>query len=458
MRKFSSGTQHPITIEKMVFHGWGLGKIDGLSIFVPHSLPGDELIIEILHRKKRHLMAKRIKIIKSSPYRSEKRCIHYPSCGGCQLMDVDYTHQLELKEAILRDCFEGQFPDLNEKFNTLVPSKNDRYYRNKMDFAFSKNENGIYLGLKERGKFDTVIHTNDCQLMSPETMNICTLLCEKLTQTQLSTWDYNTCKGSLRYASIRHSKKHDQYMLTLICGEPCQNKLTPILKEIQRHYPKLSSVYFLLNDAPGDNLHGLNPEHLDGPTQLYEGIGNQEFAISPLSFFQTNSLGANTLYQYTRDLAELKPTDTVLDLYCGTGTIGLSMAPFVKEVIGIEENSFATNDAVKNAKHNQIDNITFKTGRVKNILKFEEFDVDVVVVDPPRSGLVPKALRRTAALKAPRLVYVSCNPTTLCRDLKEFCNLGYEVEQIVGIDMFPNTYHIETVTRLNLVKNTIPAL
>lgn len=442
------GTQHPITIEKLVFQGWGLGRIEGIAVFVPNSLPGDELIVEIQHKKKRHLMAKKVETTLNSTFRAESRCPHYPSCGGCQLMDVPYEKQLELKRAILEDCFEGQFSELLEKFHRLIPSPSDHYYRNKMDFAFGQNENGLYLGLKERGRYDHVIPISDCQLMSADSMRLTTTLCELLNQNDYSAWDYNSNNGSLRYASLRHSKTHDQYMLTLICGQKIKDSLHPLMKTLSEKEPKLSSIHYLFTDAPGDNIQGLSTELLGGKDHLHEALNQQEFSISPLSFFQTNTTGAEKLYECTREMAQLRPSDTVMDLYCGTGTIGLSMAPYVQQVIGIEENPSATADAAENAKRNDVSNIQFRTGRVKNILKFEQFEADVVVVDPPRSGLVPKALRRTAEIGAERLIYVSCNPTTLCRDLKEFSNLGYRVEEVVGVDMFPNTYHIETVTRL----------
>jgi len=233
------GTQHPITIEKLVFQGWGFGRIHGAAVFVPNSLPGDELIVEIQTRKKRHLMAKRIELVKSSNYRSESRCIHYPLCGGCQLMDVDYEQQLILKRAILEDCFEGQFPELLGKFTKLIPSPVDRYYRNKMDFAFAKtDEQGLYLGLKERGRYDHIIPITDCQLMSKDCMNIITDLCTLLNQTDLSAWDYERNTGALRYAGLRQSKKHDQYMLTLICGENCKKTIAPLMKTLCKQHPR----------------------------------------------------------------------------------------------------------------------------------------------------------------------------------------------------------------------------
>ena len=450
MKRLANGSTHTVTIEKIVYHGWGLAKIEGLTVFIPHTLPGDTVDIEITGKKKRYVMGRKLATHKNSEFRETSQCQHFPQCGGCQLIDVPYSKQLELKEAILRDCFDSQFKDLNDKLSHIVPSPDPTYYRNKMDFAFAQDSNGLYFGLKERGAYDKIVKISNCQLMSADSMTICQTLCNELTQTSLTAWDYESCSGDLRHASIRHSKAHNQYMLTLIVGTDCISKLEPILKKVSTLHPGLVSVHTIINTSPGDNLYGLNAEPLSGQTHIHEKLESQEFKISPLSFFQTNSKGAERLYEETRKAAQLQAKDTVLDLYCGTGTIGLSMAPHVKQVIGIEENPSATADAAQNADLNKLSNIEFRTGRVKNILKFENLSADVVVVDPPRSGLVPKALRRTAELKAPRLVYVSCNPVTLCRDLKDFHQLGYDIEEIVGIDMFPNTYHIETVTRLKL--------
>jgi 23S rRNA (uracil1939-C5)-methyltransferase len=247
---------------------------------------------------------------------------------------------------------------------------------------------------------------------------------------------------------MRHSKTNNNWMLMLITGSEISDTLLDFVSMMQETHPEVVSIYQSINTNIGDTPLERDVRHLHGEPIITETLGEATFSISPESFFQTNTVQATKLYQTVVDVAQFKGTELLLDLYCGTGTIGLFCSPYVKKIIGIEEIPAAVEDASKNAQRNGISNAEFYCGRVKNILKFQTFNPDVVVIDPPRAGMVPKALQRIINLDCKKLVYVSCNPVTLLRDLKIFSEAGYTTETIIPVDMFPNTFHIECVARL----------
>ncbi|MDA1353092.1 MAG: 23S rRNA (uracil(1939)-C(5))-methyltransferase RlmD [bacterium] len=442
--------QSPITlkIEKLVYKGLGIARWEKWTVFVPNVYPGDEIEAEVIQKKRRHVMAKCTKVITSSPLRETASCPHYPDCGGCQMLDVNYENQLKLKRDIISDCFTRDHADLIPNILPVIPSPQHTYYRNKMDFAFGSLDGKLILGLKRRGQFDQVIPITDCMLLDPESNLINAWIVAKFRALNLSAWDPNSHTGLLRHLIVRQSKHKKQWMINLVCSAKHPELAETFAEALINEFPSICSVYLSINSTVSDTSFSEQVTHLAGEHHLKEQLGPFEFSISPYAFFQTNSKGAEVLYDLTRQAANVQASDTVMDLYCGTGTIGMYLAPHCKSVIGIEENPAAIQDAHKNATHNKIFNIEFIEGRVKNILKFNTFTPDVVVVDPPRSGMVPKALSRIIALNAPKLVVVSCNPNTLARDLIELRQAGYSPTLIQPVDMFPNTYHVECVVGL----------
>ena len=452
--KHPIGSEHKLTIEKVVYQGWGLGFSDGKAIFVPHTLPGDEVDVTISRYQKRFCMGKVTHFHQSSTYRSESLCQHFPTCGGCQFMDVDYAKQCEIKQLVFHDSIRQFYPEIIEKVAPIIPSQVSTYYRNKMEFAFGSKEdsNGnaqLTLGLKKRGTFDQVVGLSDCLLMSPVANQIIAFTVSFFQKAGLTAWDTHTHQGDLRHLMVRHAKGPNHYMVNLIASQDNSDLFLDYAQSLQAQFPQIVSLYKAIHEGPGE--HTLAPPILIlGEEAIYEQLGDFNFKISPLSFFQTNSKQAEVLYEEIRRVLDPQKNELLMDLYCGTGTIGMTLAPYVDSVIGIEENPSAIRDALENTQKNGCHNMTFHEGRVKNILKFNSFGPDAVVVDPPRAGMVPKALRRMAELQAKKLVYVSCNPTTLLRDLRDLSEHGYQVDTLVPVDMFPGTYHIEVVTRLSL--------
>ncbi|MFT5170295.1 MAG: 23S rRNA (uracil1939-C5)-methyltransferase [Candidatus Marinamargulisbacteria bacterium] len=437
-------------IQKLHYTGAGQAMVNNKLTLVPGTIPGDEVQIDIFKRQKDNNIGRCVSFIKKSKDRTAHICDHFPTCGGCQLIDLPYDKQIEIKTQVLNKAVKVLYPSLGPKVLPMIPSYDSIHYRNKMDFAFAQDETGIYLGLKKRGAFAEVVRLKKCFLQSELSNRIRQHTADFFSEYGLSTWDYTTQAGILRHLVIREAKTTNQVLLNLIVSVEHPGIVKKFSDSLTTLFPEITAVYVTINPNKGDAMISTELKLLAGNPHIFETFHDLQFRVSPLSFFQTNSHQAVILYDKIAEMANLSSSDTVLDLYCGTGTIGLSMAKRVNQVIGIEENPSATSDAEKNAAANKIENITFITGRVKNILKFNSFSPDLVIVDPPRNGMAPKALRRMTELAAKKLIYVSCNPLTLFNDLKLICEAGYSVKEIQPVDMFPNTFHMETIVRLDL--------
>jgi 23S rRNA (uracil1939-C5)-methyltransferase len=448
MTSIKTSQEHTITIEDIVSPGTGLCKIDNFPIFVTGTLPGDKVEIAIIKKKRGYANGKVLKFLEKSKLRGSSKCEHFPVCGGCQFIDCTYDTQLKLKEDLLKDAIGQFYPKLEGKTNPIMGSKSQFYYRNKMEYAFATDEqNNIVLGLKKRGQFDQVVNLKNCHLQSELSDDIRHFTEHFFTEKELSTWNYKTHIGCLRHLMVRHAKSNDTYLINLVVSEKNETIYQEFTKEITKRFPEIISVYVSIQDQISDTAVTPSSTLLYGESHLVEQLGHLKFKISPQSFFQTNSKQAEVLYNTIRETASLKQTDSLLDLYCGTGTIGLYLADLVKEVIGIEEVPQAIADANENAKLNNISNANFYCGRVKNILKETQFQADCVIIDPPRSGMSKKAIKRILEINSPQLLYVSCNHMTLLRDLNELEAAGYKIESYQPIDMFPNTFHLESIVK-----------
>lgn len=433
------------TIEKLVYKGLGLGVQDGFKVFIPNVIPGDSVSFKYTKIKNRYGEGVCTAIITPSPQRQAPLCQHYPRCGGCQLMDVSYTTQLEYKEAMLKDAIYQFFPDILPLAPKVIPSKDSTYYRNKMEFSFGLINDSLHLGLKERGSYNTITSVPHCLLQSKLTNSIVSHVESFFREQGLQPWDSHNQTGALRYLTVRESKAFNTHMLILSVSSITH---IPVEKWIDslKQYPSVSSVYIReIHEQKGSptttTLH-----HCYGETVLYETLGAYTFQISPDSFFQTNTTQATCLYDAIHEAVPY--SDTLLDLYCGTGTIGIYCSDKTTSLIGIEEIENAIKNAAINAEANNVSNTTFIAGRVKNILKFNPITCDTIIVDPPRSGMTPKALTRMVNLEATTIIYVSCNPTTLLRDLKDIVKEGYSIQRMEAFDMFPHTYHVECIVKL----------
>jgi 23S rRNA (uracil1939-C5)-methyltransferase len=436
---------YSLTIEKLVYKGLGLGTHDGFKVFIPNVVPGDIIQFQYTKLKRTFGEGKCISIQTPSLKRIAPACSHYPSCGGCQLMDIDYPTQLEFKAEMLKDAISQFHPDLLPVSPAIVASPVHHYYRNKMEFSFGEAEGSIRLGLKKRGSFKDIVSIKSCLLQSETSNQLVKHMETFFNEHPLPVWNSREQTGILRYITIRESKAFNTQMLILSVSS--KNKL--LLKKLTTSleaFPSVTSFFIreIKEEKGSPTTHAYH--HIFGEQFLQEKLGDYTFQISPDSFFQTNTTQAVTLYNAVKKA--LPTSKALLDLYCGTGTIGIYCSSTTDSLIGIEEIENAIINARKNAEINNVSHGDFKVGRVKNILKFEKIDCDAIIVDPPRSGMTPKALKRMLALNVETIVYVSCNPTTLLRDLKIAAEENYSVKTFEAFDMFPHTYHMECVVQL----------
>ena len=448
MNKLTKNTKKLVSIEKLVYNGYGLGFLDKLTVMVLGALPGDIIQIKPIKKKRFMWLCEIDAIIEPSPLRKEASCQHFKDCGGCQLMDVDYKNQLNLKDTMLEDSFKHlKMLHLKDITKPIQASKSSFYYRNKMDFSFAKEGDQVYLGLKKRKTYNAIVHLSDCQLQSIRCKDILTFSGDFFTSKKSSVWNYETHTGLLRYLTLRESKSRQKYMLILTTSFEDNLLCKAYAKAIQAAFPDIETVWAAIQDSVGDTHKTDKLIHISGTQTFIDHIGDTPFKVSPNAFFQANSETTKQLYDTVIAFAKPKSTDTVLDLYCGTGTIGLSVSSYVKTVIGIDNNEASIADAKENAKLQGVKNALFFTGDARDVLKEQNIFASLLILDPPRSGMHPKAIKEILKIKAPRIVYVSCHPVNMLRDLSLF-EENYNVLNIQPIDMFPHTYHMEAVACL----------
>lgn len=429
--------QMKIKVEKLVFGGFGLGrKSDGKAIFVYKSVPEDELEIDLIEDKKSFAKGKITKILKSSPYRVEPKCFYFNSCGGCEHQNISYKDQLKFKEEVFKETLERQ--GIETKIESIVAgSDSEFYYRNSIRFFFVVDGKNQIQFSRHNYLYDKgFVEIKKCLLQSKTADSILENLKEYINQNIED-------KSSFWQLKIREGKFTDQFMVEIITKDydlPNQQGIIECLRSIE----SIKSIYHTI--TLGKSLRNLKRRLIFGSPIIYEKIGKYKFQISPESFFQTNSMGVENLYNHIKSYANIKIGDTLLDLYCGTGTIGIYLSAMAKKVIGVESVREAIADAKDNAKINNIQNCEFICADAEKWLnnnKSAKFDK--IIIDPPRAGLSKEIIHKLSTTSYKHIVYVSCNPSTFARDIKEFEKYDIFLQKVVPIDMFPQTHHIECV-------------
>ena len=469
------GQQHTVTIEKVTHGGSGLASINGMPIFIPGAIPGQEVEIVITKRKDRFAEAKVLKVLRKAKDEIMPRCQHFLACGGCTWQNLPYDKQLKFKEDIVRETLEHLTPvdedmrrQLPGRVTKIVPSPQVFHYRNKLEMSFGfanmrteeKNGKRLYfdenpsIGFHQPGQWSTVLPISECHLYDEQIGTLLADVKRFMTETKLPVYNPKTHKGLLRTLLLRRGIHTNQHMIAFLVNAK-KKELEPLFQYFMRFAgrPGLASLQVIESTGLNDKPEAPKAHVLVGKPTITERLFDLEFEISPFSFFQTNTLGAEKLYQSILHAADLSPQDTVLDAYCGMGTIGQYLARFCQKVVGIESHPSAVEDALKSAGKNRIGNISFYKGRAEQILKDQlkpggKYTFDVIVVDPPRAGMHPGALQSLIAHNARKIVYVSCNTATFARDLGELLKSGYELRSVTPVDMFPHTAHIETVSVL----------
>ncbi len=446
-----------LQIDDLAYGGRGVARCDGKVVFIEDGLPGDMVNAIIKKNKPDYCEARAVEIIKPSPHRMEPVCRHFEVCGGCRWQNYEYDMQLRYKSEQLRNSLVRIAGLENPSVEPIIGAKKIYNYRNKMEFSFYQDKNGeLSLGLHYSGFFDRVFNIERCHLQSELSNEIVESVRSGCKRLKLPAYHIRSHQGLMRFLVIREGKFTGEILVNIVTSAQYQgyeDRLFELGNIISSKFDHVNSLLWTINSrkaniAIKDMLPPMLKEGvLHGRDHIYEKLNNYRFRISADSFFQTNSYQARTLYDIVIEYAEFNKQDNICDLYCGAGAIAIYISSLVRSVTGIESVSKAIDDACINAEENGVYNVKFIAGKVEDVIKGDEA-FDKAVIDPPRAGIHPKALKRIIEMKPKIIIYVSCNPATQARDIAGFIEGGYELEKAVAVDMFPHTYHIESIVKL----------
>lgn len=460
------GQKLELTIESTAFKGKGIAKHEGQAVFVPGTAPGDVIEAMVVKKKRKYLEAKVLDILKPSEIRKKPVCSHANVCGGCMWQHIPYAKQLEYKEQHVRDHIE-RIAKLNpEIVQTILACEKDLYYRNKMEYSFGTrrwltdkeiqsdefvDDSGFAAGLHAPGRFDKILNLNECHLQQPVSYEILDFVRSYCINNEIPAFDTYKKTGFMRHLVIRSSYYTNDLMVNLVTFQDDPKTIEKLAQALLQQFPEITTIINNINDQPNPTSIGRYENVIMGDGYIVDKIGGLSFNIDANAFFQTNTKQAENLYSVAKNYCMGNSINTLFDLYCGVGTISLFMAGHFDNVVGIELVDVAIENARFNAKENGIKNTEFVLGDMKDTFNDSFLKKygrpDCVITDPPRSGMHPDVVARLKELELNRLVYVSCNPSTMARDLHELKET-YQVEEIQPVDMFPQTYHIEAVAKL----------
>lgn len=440
---------YTVAIRDLGVHGEGIGSVDGFTVFVPRALPGETVTAEITLLKKSYALGKLLSIEQESPFRTVPECPVYENCGGCQLSHLTYEGQLDMKYRRVKDVIERIAGESGDLVKPVLPAAHPFAYRNKMAVPAGLVKGKAALGCYRQGSHD-IIPVSSCAIQKEENNRLLQFARRFIEKYGISVYDEKTRKGSLRHVMGRVGDD-GKVMVVLVTASKTLPEEKRWIEEIQKELPETVSLWHNIQPKPGNTILGTKIRHLWGRETLTASLCGLRFEVSPYSFFQVHKEQAEILYEKALAYADLKGGETVIDAYCGTGTISLCLAKKAKQVIGIEIVKPAIKDAKKNAKKNHMENTEFyaaDAGKFMPQLYRKGLVPDVIVMDPVRAGCSEEVLKAAAGMNPKRIVYVSCNPATFARDAKILKSEGYEIKEIQPVDMFPQTMHVETVALL----------
>lgn len=460
------GSVVELDIESTAFKGKGIAKVDGLAVFVPGTAPGDKIKAMITRKKKSFREAKMLELIEPSPVRVEPVCTHADTCGGCTWQHIPYEKQVEYKEQHVRDHIERIAHLSPGIVQPIIPCDTPLYYRNKMEYSFGTrrwlseeeiqkdefvDDSGFAAGLHAPGRYDKILNLKECHLQEKISYRLLDFVRNYCIENNIEAFNTHKNEGFMRHLVIRTSDYTDDLMVNLVTYRNEPETVQQLTDSLLEAFPEITTVVNNVNDQPNPTAIGRFEHVLHGPGYIVDKIGKHSFKIHANAFFQTNTKQAEKLYEVAREYTELDNGGHLFDLYCGVGTLSLFMADKADKVTGIELVEVAIENARYNARENSVDNAEFVLGDMKDTFN-EQFlekngSPDCVITDPPRSGMHPDVVKQLANLDLEKLVYVSCNPSTMARDLKILKD-EYIVESVQPVDMFPQTYHIEAVAKL----------
>lgn len=479
-----------ILVEDFAAEGRSLARVDGKVVFIERTVPGDIVDVFLSKSKKDWAEGYPVKFHEYSSRRVKPFCIHFGDCGGCQWQMVPYEEQLKFKQQQVIDSLQRIAKVELPEIRSILGAGNDRFFRNKLEYTFGnkkyvsdssfqkikqeaqsaqaalgdprpvriKTPEANAAGFHARGLFDKVVDIQECWLQSKPSNEVREAVRAFADQQGYTYYDPRNHSGFMRNVQLRVCES-GEVMVNVIVGENDQEKIDAMMTHLEKNIEGVSTWLYTVNTKWNDSLFDLHPVTWSGKgyaiEHLFTGNGDEhyQFKIGPTSFFQTNTKQAERLYQVARDYAELTGKETVYDLYCGTGSIGIFVSGQAKKIIGVELIAAAIEDAKENAALNKLDKTAFFAGDVIDICNDDFFSAhgrpDVIITDPPRAGMHEKLVRKILDIAAPTVVYVSCNPATQARDLR-LLDEKYQVTAVQPVDMFPHTHHIETVVQLKL--------
>lgn len=438
-----------LTFEDLTHEGNGVGKINGYPLFVPNALPGEEAIVKVVKANKNFGFGKMLELKTKSPERVEASChIH---CGGCQLQHMSYKLQLEMKQNQVKNVMKKIAHLDHVPVHPIIGMDNPFHYRNKVQIPVGEKNGELIAGFYQKRSHRILENTETCSIQDETINEMVKATREIANRIGIKAYNEENHSGELRHIMVRTGFATNEAMVVLVTRS---NKLPGkelIIQELTERFPQIKSIVQNINTQRTSVILGEKTKVLWGEEYIYDKIGDITFAISAKSFFQVNPVQTKALYDKALEYAKIGKDDTVIDAYCGIGTISLFLAQKAKKVYGIEVVPEAINDAKNNAKLNGITNAEFSVGEAEKVMpdwKEKGINPDVIVVDPPRKGCDVDFLQAMLDMQPKRIVYVSCNPSTLARDLRILEDGGYETKEVQPVDMFPQTPHVEAVTWL----------
>ncbi|MGM9577249.1 MAG: 23S rRNA (uracil(1939)-C(5))-methyltransferase RlmD [Anaerovibrio sp.] len=448
-----AGKEYEIEIGSLGSSGEGVGRYNGFTVFVPGALPQEKVRVRILEGKKTYAAGKLLKVIEASEDRVKPECPIYEACGGCQLQHISYEGQLKLKQQQVQDALERIGHQKNLKALPTLGAENPWNYRNKVAFPVGREKGKTIIGCFAKGTH-RIIDASHCLIQEQVNNEAITAVREVIEKLGIPVYDEDRHTGVMRHVVARTGIK-GKLMVVLVTATPKLSKEKEIIKMLRNRLPNMVSLQQNIQTYRNNVILGRETKVLWGSPTIKAGLDKFAFNVSARSFFQVNTRQAERLYAKALEYAQLTGQETVIDAYCGTGTISLYLAQRARKVYGVEIVSPAIRDAQKNARENNIRNAEFIVGdctKVMPRLYQQGIRADVVVVDPPRAGCTEQVLKTFANMKPKRIVYVSCNPATLARDIEILEKLGYKAEKIQPVDMFAQTSHVESVALINRVE------
>jgi 23S rRNA (uracil1939-C5)-methyltransferase len=445
------GSQIDLTLETLALGGEAVARTgDGMVVFVQGGVPGDHVRAEITKRKPQFAIGKIVEVLEPSSLRIPPRCEYFGRCGGCKWQYLDYQDQLRFKQQQVVETFTHIGKLQNVAVNDIIGMESPWYYRNKMEFTFDWDDReGLILGQHVPERWDLVIDLHTCYLQSETSVELFALCREFGRKYDLSVFASIIGAGLLRHVVIREGKHTGDLMVNVVTSGEYFPQVDRFVKYLTAGYPQITTIMLTINRRSGQSSQGQEELLLFGEPTITEKLNGLSFEISAKSFFQTNTLQAERLYQTVQRMAERNEQGIAVDLYCGTGSIALHLASQYQTVYGVELVAEAVENAKQNAERNHLENVSFHCGEVQKVLPgLLATTPDLIVVDPPRPGLSKKVIREILRLSPRQIIYVSCNPATLARDVAMFAEGGFQILEVQPIDMFPHTYHIETVVNL----------